>query len=114
MVADGENSETLKGLPKFDGKDPEQSRPEISIWLMQRGRGHLGLLKPPATPPRNAGAEAIEEYQRAVGKWEIRNDIAYDATYSLAKYDASAKEVADTYHKECVDGDPPREPRVMS
>ena len=40
MVADIENSETLKGLPKFDGKDPEQSRQEISVWLMQEGRDH--------------------------------------------------------------------------
>ena len=29
MVADLENSETLKGFPTFDGKDPEQSRQEI-------------------------------------------------------------------------------------
>ena len=43
---------------------------------------------------------------------EILKRYTYYATYSLAKYDASAKEVADTYHKECVDGDPPREPRA--
>ena len=79
---------------------------------MQKGRGHLGLSKPPAAPPRNAGADARKEYEGAIEKWEIRNDIAYYATYSSAKYDASAKEVADTYHKECVDGDPPREPRA--
>ena len=48
----------------------------------------------------------------AIEKWEIRNDIAYYATYSSAQYDASAKKVADTYHKECVDGDSPREPRA--
>ena len=40
-------------------------------------------------------------------KWEIRNDIAYYATYIFVKYDASG-----TYHKECADGDPPREPRA--
>ena len=34
MVADTENSETLRGLPKFDGKDPEQSRQEISERLI--------------------------------------------------------------------------------
>ena len=64
---------------------------------MQEGRGHLGLLKPPAAPPQNVGAEARKEYEGALTIWEIRNDIA---TYSSAKYDASGKEVAGTYHKE--------------
>ena len=36
IVADMENSENLKSLPKFDRKDPEQSRQEISVWLTQK------------------------------------------------------------------------------
>ena len=96
-------SETLKGLPKFDGKDPEQSMQEINVWLMQKGRCHLGLLN----------TEAKKEDKVALKKWEIRNDSAYYAAYSSAKFDASAKEVADTYHKECVDGNPPRGPRAI-
>ena len=71
-VVDMENLETLKGFPKFDGKDPEQSRQEISVWLITRkGRGHLGLLKPPAAPLRNAGEEPRKEYEGALEKWEI-------------------------------------------
>ena len=31
MVADTGNLETLKGLPKFDGKGSEQCRQEISV-----------------------------------------------------------------------------------
>ena len=34
-VADTENSETLKVLLKFEGKDPEQSRQEFNVWLVQ-------------------------------------------------------------------------------
>ena len=44
------------------------------------------------------------------GKFETTSPITLQK--SSGKYDASAKEVADTYHKECVDGDPPREPRA--
>ena len=58
MLADIEDSETFKGLPMFDGKDPEQSRQGSSVWFMQKGRGHLGLVKPPAATPSNASAEA--------------------------------------------------------
>ena len=83
------------------------------MWLLQKGRSHLGLLKPPAASPRNEGAEARKEYEVALEKWETQNGIVYYATYSSANYDASAKEVADTYHKECVDGDSPREPRAQ-
>ena len=61
MVAAIEDSETLKDLPKFDGKDHEQNRQDISVWLMQKGRGHLRLLKPPTAPPRNTCAEARKE-----------------------------------------------------
>ena len=75
---------------------------------MQKGHGHLELLKPPAAPPRNAGVE----FESALKKREIQNDIAYYATYGSANYDTSAKEIADTYHKECVDGDSPTEPRA--
>ena len=56
--------------------------------------------------------EARKEYEGVIEEWEIRNDIAYYATYSSAKYNASAREVADTYPKECVDGDLPRKPRT--
>ena len=51
-VADMENSETLKGLLTIDGKDPEQSMQEISVWLMQKGRCDLGLLKPHSPPKK--------------------------------------------------------------
>ena len=107
MVADTENSESLKGSPKFDGKDSEQSRQEISVnaertWSPETSKATCG-------PPRNAGAEARKEYKSVLQKRKIRNDNAYynDATYSSAKYDVLGKEVADTYHKECEGGNPP-------
>ena len=56
-----------------------------------------------------------KEYESALKeprtKKAIQNDIDYYATYSSAKHVASAIEVAYTYHKECVDGDPPKESR---
>ena len=44
------------------------------------------------------------------GKFETTSPITLHIVW---KYDASTKEVADTYHEECVDGDPPREQKTI-
>ena len=50
------------------------------MWLKQKGCGHLKLLKPPAFPQKNAGAEARKEHESALEKRYMRNDNAYYAT----------------------------------
>ena len=65
---------------------------------MHKGRGHLGLLKPPKAPSRNAGAEARKEYEGALEIWNSKR-------HRLLRY-------ASYFAKESVERDPPREPRA--
>lgn len=107
MAADMENSEILKGLSKFDGKGPEQSRQELSAWITHRGRGHPGLLKPPEETKVQRPKRGTRRHSKN-GKFETILPSTSTRTDTMHQQ----RRVANTFHRECVDGEPPREPRT--